>query len=232
MIRIFGYDRAPNVIVRRLATLLVLALAVRCSKPAVGPYTALPVATVDDAIAGKSDQKMAVFAGGCFWGIQSVFQHVNGVVMATSGYSGGSDATASYEMVSTGNTGHAESVEVIYDPSKVTYGTLLRVFFSVAHDPTQLNRQGPDYGTQYRSAIFTANPEQERIAKAYVQQLDEASVFGTPIVTEISPLTGFYNAEEHHQNYADKHPRDRYIVVNDAPKVEALRSYFADIYKR
>ena len=175
---------------------------------------------------------MAVFAGGCFWGIQAVFQHVNGVVTATSGYAGGSEATARYELVSNGNTGHAESVQVIYDPSKVTYGTLLRVFFSVAHDPTEVNRQGPDDGPQYRSAVFTVNPEQEKIVKAYIAQLDGASVFASPIATKVTPLDGFYAAEEYHQNYATNHPTDPYIVINDRPKVVALRKQFPTLYKR
>lgn len=175
---------------------------------------------------------MAVFAGGCFWGIQAVFQHVNGVVMATSGYAGGSANTANYETVSTGTTGHAESVQVIYDPSKVTYGTLLRVFFSVAHDPTEVNRQGPDDGPQYRSAVFTANPEQEKIVKAYIAQLDGASVFASPIATKVTPLDAFYPAEEYHQNYATRHPDDLYIRMNDAPKVVALERQFKELYKR
>jgi len=192
----------------------------------------VPAPVVDDALASKSDQKMAVFAGGCFWGIQAVFQHVNGVVMATSGYAGGSEATARYELVSNGNTGHAESVQVIYDPSKVTYGTLLRVFFSVAHDPTEVNRQGPDDGPQYRSAVFTVNPEQEKIVKAYIAQLDGASVFASPIATKVTPLDGFYAAEEYHQNYATNHPTDPYIVINDRPKVVALRKQFPTLYKR
>ncbi|MEI6245117.1 MAG: peptide-methionine (S)-S-oxide reductase MsrA [Acidobacteriota bacterium] len=192
----------------------------------------VPAPVVDDALASKSDQKMAVFAGGCFWGIQAVFQHVNGVVTATSGYAGGSEATARYELVSNGNTGHAESVQVIYDPSKVTYGTLLRVFFSVAHDPTEVNRQGPDDGPQYRSAVFTVNPEQEKIVKAYIAQLDGASVFASPIATKVTPLDGFYAAEEYHQNYATNHPTDPYIVINDRPKVVALRKQFPTLYKR
>ena len=215
----------------RAFLMLVLLAAAACSSASAAPTTTIPAPTVDDALASAHDQKMAVFAGGCFWGIQAVFQHVNGVVMATSGYAGGDEASAHYEMVGTGNTGHAESVQVIYDPSKVTYGTLLRVFFSVAHDPTELNRQGPDSGTQYRSAVFTANPEQEKIVKAYIAQLDGASVFGSPIVTQVTPLMGFYPAEDYHQNYATLHPYDAYIVINDAPKVWALEKQFKDIYK-
>lgn len=216
------------------ATLAALALsaAAACSSAAAAPTVTIPVPKVDDALAAKSDQRMAVFAGGCFWGIQAVFQHVNGVVMATAGYSGGNEATAYYEMVETGTTGHAESVQVIYDPSKVTYGTLLRVFFSVAHDPTEINRQGPDDGPQYRSAVFTANPEQEKIAKAYIAQLDGAAVFASPIATKVTELTGFCAAEDYHQNYATKHPSDPYITINDAPKVRALQKQFAELYKK
>lgn len=203
-----------------------------CSSTAAAPTVVVPAPAVDDALAAKSDQKMAVFAGGCFWGIEAVFEHVNGVVLATSGYSGGEEATAHYELVSNGNTGHAESVQIIYDPSKVTYGTLLRVFFSVAHDPTEINRQGPDEGPQYRSAVFTVNPEQEKIVTAYIAQLDGASVFASPIATKVTPLDGFYAAEEYHQNYLNKHPNEPYIVINDAPKVAALQKQFGSLYKR
>jgi len=179
---------------------------------------------------GKSTQT-AVFAGGCFWGIQAVFQHVKGVVSATSGYSGGAPKTAEYELVSTGETGHAESVSVSYDPSQITYGQLLRVFFSVAHDPTQLNRQGPDEGTQYRSAIFYANDEQKQIANSYIEQLEKAGVFGRPIVTQVVALQKFYPAEGYHQNYAERHPYSPYIVYNDAPKVAHLRQQFPELYR-
>lgn len=217
---------------RHLLIAIALCGAVACSSAAAAPAVTIPKPTVDDTLATKSDQKMAVFAGGCFWGIQAVFQHVNGVVMATSGYAGGNEATAHYEMVSSGSTGHAESVQVIYDPSKITYGTLLRVFFSVAHDPTEINRQGPDDGPQYRSAVFTVNPEQEKIVKAYIAQLDGAGVFASPIATKVTPLEGFYAAEEYHQNYATLHPDDLYIRINDAPKVVALQKQFPDLYKR
>lgn len=217
---------------RLIFATLSLAAAIACSSAVAAPTTTIPAAKVDDALAAKSDQKMAVFAGGCFWGIQAVYQHVTGVVMATSGYAGGDEATAHYEMVGTGRTGHAESVQVIYDPSKVTYGTLLRVFFSVAHDPTEVDRQGPDDGPQYRSAVFTANPEQEKIVKAYIAQLDSASVFQSPIATKVTPLEGFYPAEDYHQNYATLHPDDLYIRINDAPKVVALQKQFPNLYKR
>jgi peptide-methionine (S)-S-oxide reductase len=159
-----------------------------------------------------------------------VFKHLNGVVDATSGYAGGSAATAEYETVSTGKTGHAESVKVTFDPTRISYGQLLRVFFSVAHDPTQLNRQGPDTGTQYRSAIFYANEEQRRAAEAYIAQLHDAKAFTRPIVTQIVPLQGFYAAESYHQDYARLHPHDLYIMINDAPKVVHLRERFPDLY--
>ena len=191
----------------------------------------VPVPSLDAALAsGKSDQT-AVLAGGCFWGIQAVFQHVKGVMSATSGYSGGASATAEYERVSTGETGHAESVRITYDSSQITYGRLLQIFFSVAHDPTQLNRQGPDEGSQYRSAIFYNSDEQKRIAEAYIAQLNEAKVFSRQIVTQVVPLKSFYPAEAYHQDYATRHPDNPYIVYNDAPKVAHLRQQFPDLYK-
>jgi peptide-methionine (S)-S-oxide reductase len=180
---------------------------------------------------GKGEQT-AVIAGGCFWGVQAVFQHVKGVISATSGYSGGEAATAHYDQVSDGNTGHAESVKITYDPSQVTYGQLLRVFFYVAHDPTELNRQGPDEGTQYRSVIFYNSEEQKKIAEAYIAQLNAAKVYRQPIVTQVVPLKAFYAAEEHHQNYAKRHPNDPYISFNDAPKLDNLRNLVPDLYTR
>ena len=174
----------------------------------------------------------ALLAGGCFWGVQAVFQHVKGVKDATSGYSGGSVASPGYEEVSTGKTGHAESVKIIFDPSQITYGQLLKVFFSVAHDPTQLNRQGPDTGSQYRSIIFYANEEQQHIAEAYISQLGQAKSFPARIVTQVVPLKAFYSAESYHQNYATLHPYDPYIAINDAPKVEHLRRQLPDLYKK
>lgn len=191
---------------------------------------AVPGPVVDASKSGKSGEQTAVIAGGCFWGIQAVFQHVKGVVSATSGYSGGEAKTAEYEVVSTGETGHAESVKITYDPSQITYGELLRVFFSVAHDPTELNRQGPDDGTQYRSVIFYGNDEQKKIAEAYIAQLDKAKVFSHPIVTQVVPLKAFYPAEAYHQNYATLHPNQPYIMFNDAPKVAHLRQEFPDLY--
>jgi len=191
---------------------------------------ALPAPAVDDALAASSGQQTAVFAGGCFWGIQAVFEHVKGVKSAISGYAGGTVRSPSYEEVSSGNTGHAESVRVTYDPSRITYGQLLRVFFSVAHDPTQLNRQGPDVGTQYRSAVFYSTDSQKRIAAAYIAQLKQAKAFARPIVTEVTPLGGFNVAESYHQEYATLHPYDPYIVINDAPKVKNLQHDLADLY--
>ncbi len=192
--------------------------------------SALPNPTVDAPIASARATQAAVVAGGCFWGIQAVFQHVKGVVSATSGYSGGAANAAQYELVSTGETGHAESVKIVYDPSQITYGQLLRVFFSVAHDPTQLNRQGPDEGTQYRSSIFYDSDEQKRIAEAYIAQLEKAKVFPRAIVTQVVPLKAFYPAEAYHQDYAAHHPDNPYIVYNDAPKVAHLRQQFPDLY--
>ena len=189
-----------------------------------------PTPTIDEPMTSASSRQTAVIAGGCFWGIQAVFQHTKGVISATSGYSGGSAKTAEYELVSTGETGHAESVQITYDPSKVTYGQLLRVFFSVAHDPTQLNRQGPDEGTQYRSSIFYGNDEQKRIAEAYIAQLDKAKVFQRPIVTQVVALRAFYPAEAYHQDYAALHPNNPYIMYNDAPKIAQLRQQFPDLY--
>jgi peptide-methionine (S)-S-oxide reductase len=217
----------------RLALILFAALlsgtacTAKASPSSSGP---VPAPTVDAARAAAPGQRTAVVSGGCFWGIQAVFQHVKGVISATSGYSGGSAKTAEYEIVSTGETGHAESVQIVYDPSQITYGELLRVFFSVAHDPTQLNRQGPDEGTQYRSSIFYANDEQKHVAEAYISQLDKAGVFSRPIVTKVVPLQSFYPAESYHQNYAALHPNQPYIVFNDAPKVEHLRQEFPDLY--
>ena len=192
----------------------------------------VPAPTVDASRASAAGKETTVLAGGCFWGIQAVFQHVKGVISATSGYSGGAAKTAEYETVSTGQTGHAESVQVVYDPSQITYGQLLRVFFSVALDPTELNRQGPDEGTQYRSVLFYANDEQKRIAEAYIAQLNAAGVFHHPIVTQVTPLEAFYPAEAYHQNYAEMHPMQPYIMYNDAPKVEHLRKEFPDLYDK
>jgi peptide-methionine (S)-S-oxide reductase len=191
---------------------------------------ALPDPKVDESLAATKSKETVVLSGGCFWGIQAVFEHVKGVTRATAGYSGGNVKNPSYEQVGSGDTGHAESVEVVYDPSKITFGQLLKVFFSVAHDPTQLNRQGPDEGTQYRSAIFYETPDQQRIAQAYVDQLTAAKVFSAPIVTQIAAYSGFYRAEEYHQDYAVRHPDNPYIMINDLPKVANLKRQLPDLY--
>jgi peptide-methionine (S)-S-oxide reductase len=214
-----------------LLFLVLLAGTVACTAGNASGL-AVPGPAVDAARATTSGEQTAVVAGGCFWGIQAVFQHVKGVKSATSGYSGGDARTAQYEIVSTGETGHAESVKITYDPSQITYGELLRVFFSVAHDPTQLNRQGPDQGTQYRSVIFYGNDEQKKIAEDYIAQLDKAKVFPRAIVTQVVPLKAFYPAESYHQNYATLHPDEPYIVYNDAPKVAHLRQEFPQLYTR
>ncbi len=197
---------------------------------AAGATVIIPDPAVDAPLAKAKGEQTAVIAGGCFWGIQAVFQHVKGVVSATSGYSGGSAGAAHYEIVSTGRTGHAESVKVVYDPSRISFGQLLKVFFSVAHDPTELNRQGPDTGTQYRSVIFYSNDEQQRIANAYVEQLNQAKFFSHRIVTQVVTLDAFYPAEAYHQDYVVHHPDEPYIVYNDLPKVAALRKQFPNLY--
>jgi peptide-methionine (S)-S-oxide reductase len=183
------------------------------------------------AQAAGAREDVAVFAGGCFWGIEAVFEHVRGVSQAVSGYAGGSRLSAHYQLVGTGRTGHAEAVRVTYDPARVSYGQLLKVYFSVAHDPTQLNRQGPDTGTQYRSEIFTTSAAQQRAATAYIAQLESARTFDRPIVTRVSPLAGFYEAEAHHQDYLRRHPDEPYIVYNDAPKLVALKARFPGLYR-
>ncbi len=190
----------------------------------------IPAAKVDLPLASTPGKQTAVFAGGCFWGTQAVFERVKGVLHTTAGYAGGSAATATYDQVTTETTGHAESVEVVYDPSKITYGQLLRIFFSVAHDPTQLNRQGPDVGTSYRSAIFYVGDDQRRIASAYIAQLDEAKVFPGRIVTEVTALNGFYRAEDYHQDYALHNPQNPYIQVCDRPKIESLKQQFPELF--
>ncbi|MBA3694957.1 MAG: peptide-methionine (S)-S-oxide reductase MsrA [Acidobacteria bacterium] len=176
-------------------------------------------------------EQTAVLAGGCFWGLEAVFEHIKGVSDVESGYSGGTAKTADYETVGTGETGHAEAVKITYDPAQVSYEQLLKVFFAVAHDPTQLNRQSPDTGTQYRSAIFYSNDEQKRLAENYIAELNKAKTFSAPIVTQITLLAAFYKAEEYHQNYLARHPNQPYIVVNDQPKVENLQKQFPDLYR-
>lgn len=207
---------------------LLLLLAAQAAVAA--PKLPIPAPNVDVPRAGSAGQETAVFAGGCFWGTQAVFERLKGVIKTTVGYSGGAANTATYEQVLTERTGHAESVEVVYDPSQLTYGQLLRIFFSVAHDPTELNRQGPDVGTSYRSAIFYNSDDQKRIALAYIAQLDEAKVFPKKIVTDVSPLKGFYRAEEYHQDFALKNPTNNYIQICDLPKISALKQQFPELF--
>ena len=205
--------------------LLALALASFGAEAAIPDYTGPVPASV------PSGDATAVFAGGCYWGVDAVFKHVKGVKNVVSGYSGGSAATAKYMIVGTGTTGHAESVQVTYDPKEIRYADLLKVFFSVAHDPTELNRQGPDVGTQYRSAIFYGNPTQKTVAERYIAQLDAAKAFGKPIVTQVVALDKFYPAEAYHQNYLALHPDQPYIVYNDLPKLAALKKEYPAWYR-
>lgn len=216
--------------VMRLAWALGFAFSILAYASAAAPRQPIPPAKVDAPRATAAGKETAVFAGGCFWGTQAVFERVKGVLQTTVGYAGGTAATATYQQVITERTGHAESVEVVYDPSRITYGELLRVFFSVAHDPTELNRQGPDVGTSYRSAIFYSNDEQKRIAAAYISQLDAEKVFPKQIVTELTPLKGFYRAEEYHQDYALKNPTSAYIQICDVPKISALKQQFPELF--
>jgi peptide-methionine (S)-S-oxide reductase len=209
--------------------LLLSATSLACNK-ASASVIAIPDPAVDETLRNTSAKQTVVLAGGCFWGVEAVFEHVKGVTDVRSGFAGGKGA-ASYEEVSTGNTGYAESVEITYDPSKITYGKLLKVFFAVAHDPTEVNRQGPDTGTQYRSAIFYANDEQKRIAQAYIDQLNKAKVFRRVLATQLSALDTFHEAEAYHQNYLANHPDDSYIVYNDLPKLENLRKEFPELYR-
>ena len=192
--------------------------------------TVVPAPAVDAASTNDESQTI-VLAGGCFWGVQAVFQHTKGVTKAVSGYAGGTKDTAHYQVVSSGRTGHAESVQVTFDPRQISFGRILQIYFSVAHDPTELNRQGPDEGTQYRSAIFFANPEQQRVAQAYIAQLDKAGTFKQPIVTQLTQFSAFYPAEAYHQDYATMHPENPYIYYNDLPKVENLKKLFPDLYR-
>ena len=210
-------------------TLLIATLFSAGCRAAAKPP--IPAAASDAQLAQTPGKQTAVFAGGCFWGMQSVLEHVKGVLKTTAGYAGGSAETATYAQVATETTGHAESVRVVYDPSKITYGQLLRVFFSVAHDSTQLNRQWPDAGISYRSAIFYTNDEQRKISQAYIAQLDAAHVFPKPIVTQVVPLKGFYDAEQYHQDYALHNPDNPYIQVYDRPKIEALKQQFPELFQ-
>ena len=216
---------------RTLLAMVAAGVIGQCSALSFGAAEAvlLPPPTLDESTQARSET--AVFAGGCFWGVQGVFQHVKGVKNAVSGYAGGAANTAQYERVSDGNTGHAESVEVTFDPSQVSYGTLLQIYFSVAHNPTELNRQGPDTGTQYRSALFPQSAEQQKVAQAYIAQLDAAKSFSKPIVTKLETFNGFYPAEEEHQDFLTEHPTYPYIVINDLPKVAQLKQLYPERYQ-
>jgi peptide-methionine (S)-S-oxide reductase len=223
---------------RGLATALIVAFfawsAVRSigARPASEPRYPFPKPNVDVPLATAKSNETAVLAGGCFWGVQAVFEHLKGVRSVTAGYSGGRVNSPSYEMVSSGLTGHAESVRIAFDPSQISYGQILMIFFSVAHDPTQLNRQGPDDGTQYRSAIFYSTEEQRRVAAAYIEQLDGAKVYPRKIVTEVTPFKAFFRAEEYHQDYLQSHTDQPYIVYNDLPKLEHLKKQFPELYHK
>ncbi len=212
-------------VVRSIVFLALSIATLGCSASAAK----VPAPAFDVPLAHAPGRQTAVFAGGCFWGTQAVFERVKGVLSTTAGYSGGSASTATYPQVTTETTGHAESVQIVFDPSRITYGTLLRIFFSV-HDPTELNRQGPDVGTSYRSAIFYSNNEQKRIADAYIAQLQKSKVFPKPIVTQVVPLKGFYRAEDYHQDYALHHPDNPYIMVCDRPKIATLKQEFPDLF--
>jgi peptide-methionine (S)-S-oxide reductase len=219
------------VVILGAAALVLFAKTRRIPANAAAPAAArIPDPALDEKRAAQPGQKTLVVAGGCFWGVQAVFKHVQGVIRSTAGYSGGTVENPGYEDVSTGTTGHAESVEIVYDPSVITLGQLLKVFFSVVHDPTQLNRQGPDTGSQYRSAIFYDGAEQQRIAQAYVDQLKQAKIFPEPIVTQIVPLEGFYPAESYHQDYAEHHRENPYIMICDLPKLKNLQRQFPNLY--
>jgi peptide-methionine (S)-S-oxide reductase len=225
MIRRTAFRLAP------LVATVMLALGACQSVSAAITATRRPAPTVDASKTTAPGEATAVIAGGCFWGVSSVFEHVKGVRKVTAGYAGGSADTARYNIVSGGGTGHAESVQVKYDPSQITYGQLLQVFFSVAFDPTELNRQGPDSGTQYRSVIFYNSPEQKKIATDYIAQLTAAKSYAAPIVTQVVPLERFYRAEVYHQHYAELHPDNPYIMYNDAPMVRHLKELFPDVYQ-
>ncbi|HEV3493297.1 MAG TPA: peptide-methionine (S)-S-oxide reductase MsrA [Reyranella sp.] len=212
------------------AALAAGIVGLRISSSSAESARAIAPPAVDEP-AGQAQNEVAVVAGGCFWGVQGVFQHVDGVTSAVSGYAGGAKETAEYDKVGSGRTGHAESVRITYDPRKVSYGRLLQIYFSVAHDPTELNRQGPDVGTQYRSTIFPTSEAQAKVAKAYIDQLDQAHAFGAKIVTTIEPGRTFYPAEAYHQDYLTLHPNQPYIAINDLPKVANLKRLFADSYR-
>ena len=202
------------------------------SSLAAGPKAAFPEPATDISASAGEGKQTAVLAGGCFWGVEAVFERLKGVTSVVSGFAGGDKSTAHYETVSTGSTGHAESVKITFDPTQITFGQLLKVYFSVAHDPTELNRQGPDTGTQYRSAIFYMDDEQKRVAEAYIEQLNDAKVFSRPIVTQVTPFHGFYAAESYHQHFLDNNLSNPYIVYNDLPKLAALKKQYPQMCKR
>jgi peptide-methionine (S)-S-oxide reductase len=214
-----------------LAGMLLATAVLAASRPGAEQAQIIPPPALDAAAANGGQLETIVLAGGCFWGVQGVFQHVNGVTGAVSGYAGGDKASASYGLVSAGSTGHAEAVKVTFDPQQITLGHILQIYFSVAHNPTELNRQGPDTGTQYRSAIFPASPEQARIAKAYIDQLNAAKAFKATVVTTIEPGKTFYAAEDYHQDYLTRHPTQPYIVYNDLPKIDELKRVFPADYR-
>jgi peptide-methionine (S)-S-oxide reductase len=227
MTRIF---KTPSSIVVIVASVLLMGLAI-ASHPVAADGARVVPAPMVDAPPGQATSAVVVLAGGCFWGVQGVYQHVKGVTSAVSGYAGGDRRSAEYETVSTGRTGHAESVQVTYDPRQISYGRILQIFFSVVHDPTELNRQGPDTGTQYRSAIFPLNAEQADVAKAYIAQLDQLHTFKKPIATKIEPDRAFYPAENYHQDFLTRNPRYPYIAINDLPKIDDLKRLLPELYR-
>ena len=214
-----------------MALVLIACAGLLSSRSFSETARTIPPPAIDMQPEGQADTEVAVLAGGCFWGVQGVFQHVNGVTSAVSGYAGGDKSAAQYQLVGTGSTGHAESVRVTFDPKKISYGRILQIYFSVAHDPTELNRQGPDAGTQYRSAIFPTSPEQSRIAKAYITELNQAHAFDAAIVTKIEPDKAFFPAEDYHQDFLAHNPTYAYIAINDLPKVASLKRLFPDLYR-
>jgi peptide-methionine (S)-S-oxide reductase len=222
--------RAVQTAIFGAAALVLAGMALRIAPSAAEDAHVVPPPTLDET--AKAPTEVAILAGGCFWGVQGVFQHVDGVINAVSGYTGGEKKTAEYEIVSGGATGHAESVRVTFDPRKISYGRILQIYFSVAHDPTELNRQGPDSGTQYRSAIFPTDADQARIAAAYIKQLDQAHAFQSPIVTKIEPGKTFYAAEAYHQDFLNQHPTYPYIAINDMPKIADLQRLLPDLYRQ
>lgn len=215
----------------KMKLVTIIALLTSGAAMADGQLRSLPDPIKNIPAASLSTPQTAIFAGGCFWGVDAVFKHVKGVISTTSGYAGGQADAASYPQVSQGNTGHAEAVKIVYDPKQISYGQLLKVYFSVAHNPTELNYQGPDHGTQYRSVIFSTNNSQQQVAQAYINQLQNLKLYPAPIVTQVVPLPAFYAAEAYHQNYLALHPNDPYIVFNDLPKLTQLRTQFPGIYQ-